>query len=190
VNLPRYVIQHYAGERSLGLFAAVAYTMVAGTTVVGALGQSASPRLAHYYVTGQIAEFQSVMWKLMTVGGLLGVAGVMVAVTSGEFILRVLFRPEYAASAHLLTWMMAAAAVGYQAAFMGYGLTAARRFRVQAPLFTAVCGTVGVSALVLVPRFGPIGGAWSIAIGAIVQLVASAAILAHALRRPATESTQ
>jgi O-antigen/teichoic acid export membrane protein len=190
VNIPRYVIQYYAGERSLGLFAAVAYTMVAGTTVVGALGQSASPRLAHYYVEGRIAQFRTLMWKLMGVGALLGFAGVMAAVTSGRLILRVLFRPEYAASTPLLTWTMAAAAVSYQAAFMGYGLTAARRFAVQAPLFTVVCGTVGVSALVLVPRFGAIGGAWAIAAGAIVQLAASAAILAHALRQPPAEDPE
>ena len=185
VNIPRYVIQHYAGERSLGVFAAAAYTMVAGTTVVSALGQSASPRLAHYYVQGQIAQFQSLMWKLISVGALLGVAGVMLAVTSGGPILRVLFRPEYAASAHLLTWMMVAAAASYQAALIGYGLTAAQRFTVQAPLFIVVCGTVAASALLLVPRFGPLGAAWAMAVGAITQVIASTVILTRALRQPA-----
>lgn len=48
-NIPRYVIQAHYGEWELGIFAATAYIMVAGTTVVSALGQSASPRLAKLY---------------------------------------------------------------------------------------------------------------------------------------------
>ncbi len=45
-NLPRYFIEHYLGQRDLGIFAAMAYLQVVGTTVISALGQSASPRLA------------------------------------------------------------------------------------------------------------------------------------------------
>ena len=39
-NIPRYFIEHYLGERELGIFAAMAYLMVAGKTVVSALAQS------------------------------------------------------------------------------------------------------------------------------------------------------
>ena len=41
-----YFIERYWGKRELGIFAALAYLIVAGNTVVSALGQSASPRLA------------------------------------------------------------------------------------------------------------------------------------------------
>jgi O-antigen/teichoic acid export membrane protein len=181
VNIPRYVIQHYAGERSLGLFAAVAYTMVAGTTVVGALGQSASPRLARYYAEGQIAQFYSLMRNLLAVGALLGLAGVTVAVTLGRVILSVLFRPEYGRAADVLSWMMTAAAITYLASFLGYGLTAARRFRVQAPLFAVVGVAVVAASYLLVPHFGLIGAAWATMIGAVVQLAGTATAMVHAL---------
>jgi O-antigen/teichoic acid export membrane protein len=188
VNIPRYFIQHYTGERTLGLFAAVAYTMVAGTTVVGALGQSASPRLAHYYAEGQLAQFQSLMWRLLSIGALLGLSGVMVAVTCGAFILRVLFRPEYAASADVLSWMMATAAISYLASFLGYGLTAARRFKIQAPLLAIVCGSVALTSSFVVPRYGLLGAAWATLAGAAVQLVGSAAAMVHALAQRSEKS--
>ena len=48
-NIPRYLLENYFGEGMLGLFTAMAYLLVAGNAVVGALGQSASPRLAKYF---------------------------------------------------------------------------------------------------------------------------------------------
>jgi O-antigen/teichoic acid export membrane protein len=48
-NIPRYLIEYYLGDEQLGFFSAIAYLIVAGNTVVGALGQSASPRLARYF---------------------------------------------------------------------------------------------------------------------------------------------
>src|SRR6516162_9856653 len=51
-NIPRYFIEHHLGTRELGIFAALAYPLAAGTTVVGALGQSATPRLARHYADG------------------------------------------------------------------------------------------------------------------------------------------
>jgi O-antigen/teichoic acid export membrane protein len=59
-NVPRYFIEHYLGERELGIFAAMAYLMVVGGTVVGALGQSASPRLAKYYAAGHLYAFKRI----------------------------------------------------------------------------------------------------------------------------------
>ena len=182
VNLPRYAIQHYGGERSLGVFAAVAYTMVAGTTIIGALAQSATPRLAQYYAAGQVKRFWSLMGKLLLVGLALGIGGISVALTGGAYMLRILFRPEYASSANVLSWMMGAAAISYLASFLGFGLTAARRFNVQVGLYGLVSAVVAVFSFALVPRYGLVGGAWAMAFGAGVQLAAAAVLLNGAMR--------
>src|SRR5208337_449737 len=63
-NIPRHFIEHCFGERELGIFAALAYFMVAGNTVVSALGQSASPRLARYYGKGDGRAFCLLLIKL------------------------------------------------------------------------------------------------------------------------------
>ena len=78
-NIPRYFIEHYWGERELGIFAALAYLMVAGNTVVGALGQSASPRLARYYAEGNGRAFRRLLVKLVGLGAGMGLVGLLVA---------------------------------------------------------------------------------------------------------------
>lgn len=182
VNVPRYVIQHNIGERSLGIFAAVADLMVVGTTVVGALGQSASPRLAQHYARGDVTEFRILMRKLIAVGAALGAAGILVAVTAGRPMLRILFRSDYAASADVLAWIMAAAAISYVASFIGYGLTAARLFKVQAPLIGVVTLVTAASSIVLIPGHGLIGAAWAMVLGTLVQLIGSSVVLQSAIR--------
>ena len=83
-NVPRYFIEHYQGTRDLGIYAAITYLMVAGTTVVAALGQSASPRLAQYFADGRTASFCGLMWKLVGIGGALGALGVLDDVTTNQ----------------------------------------------------------------------------------------------------------
>src|SRR5437867_2722549 len=51
---PRYFVERSLGEAQLGIFTAIAYLIVAGETVVGAMGQSAGPRLARYYAQGNV----------------------------------------------------------------------------------------------------------------------------------------
>jgi O-antigen/teichoic acid export membrane protein len=192
VNVPRYVIQHNFGEGSLGIFAAVAYLMVAGTTVVGALGQSASPRLADYYARGDVTRFRILMGKLIAIAAALGAAGILVAVTAGRPLLRFLFRPDYAASSDVLTWMMAAAALSYVGSFLGYGLTAARRFTVQAPLIGVVTVVTAAASVLLIPGHGLIGAAWATMLGSTAQMIGCALVLRHTmtLKGPMSLDTQ
>ena len=68
INIPRYFIEHDIGARDLGIFAALAYPLVAGTTVVNALGQSAAPRLARYYADRDYPAFASLLRKMLSFG--------------------------------------------------------------------------------------------------------------------------
>jgi hypothetical protein len=56
-NVPRYFLAFHEGNGPVGVFAAVSYLAVVGTTLVGALGQSVSPRLAAAYASGNPQEF-------------------------------------------------------------------------------------------------------------------------------------
>src|SRR5207237_180790 len=73
-NIPRYFIEYHLGTAQLGIFAAMAYPMVAGATVVGALGQSATPRLSQYYASGERRAFLSLLLKLVSLASALGLA--------------------------------------------------------------------------------------------------------------------
>ena len=109
--------------------------------MVGALGQSAFPRLARYYAEGSVRAFRRLLVKLVGLGAGLGIVGLLVALVAGRSILTLLYKPEYAEHADLFAWLMTAAAVSYVASLMGYGITAARYFRAQLPLF-GFCGAV------------------------------------------------
>lgn len=180
-NIPRYFIERYLGERELGVFAAISYLMVAGSMVVSALGASATPRLAKYYTAGNSTAFRTLLLKLVGIGALLGGAGVLVALVAGQEILTLLYRPEYAEHANLLVWLMVAAGLGYVSSFLGYGMTAARYFRIQMPLFALVTTISATACFWLIPTSGLRGAAIALMIAAIVQAGISLAVILQAL---------
>lgn len=182
-NIPRYFLERYLGERELGIFSAISYLMVAGNMVVSALAQSASPRLAKYYAAGNSTAFRTLMLKLVGVGLMLGAGGVFVAVVAGRPILTLLYKPEYADRADLFAWLMVVAGITYVASFLGYGITAARYFQVQMPLFALVTGASALACLWLIPTMGVQGAVIALIVGAIVQAVFSFAVIAYALYR-------
>ena len=66
-NVPRYMIGHFRSVKELGIFSALSYILIAGTIVVTALGQSATPRLAQYAAQGKI-EFRALSLRLILTG--------------------------------------------------------------------------------------------------------------------------
>jgi O-antigen/teichoic acid export membrane protein len=182
-NIPRYFIERYLGERELGIFGAISYLMVAGSIVVRALGQSASPRLAKYYAAGDSTAFRRLLLKLVQIGFLLGAAAVLVAIVAGRQILTLLYRPEYAQQADVLVWLMVAAGIGYVSSFLGSGMTAARYFRIQILVFALVTGTSATACLWLIPTSGLRGAAIALIIAAIIQAGLSLGVILYVLHK-------
>ncbi len=182
-NIPRYFIERYLGERELGIFAAMAYLMVAGMVIVGALGQSATPRLAKYYAAGNAVGFRNLVMKMVGIGVLLGASGVLLAAVAGRELLTLLYTPEYAQESGVFFWLMIAGGITYVSSFLGYTMTAARYFKVQLPLFALVAGTTTAACLWLVPHWGLLGAAWALIMGAVVQAGGSAGVVLHAIGR-------
>ncbi len=175
-NIPRYFVEEQLGTSALGIFAAIAYLNVAGGTVVTALGQSVSPRLAKYCAAGEIAAFRHLLLQMVGIGLLLGAGGVAVAWLAGRPLLTLIYAEAYVA-ADLFVWIMLAAAVAYVASFLGYGITAARYFRIQIPLFAVVALATALACWWLVPGRGLVGAAMALLIGAGVQTAISAVVI-------------
>ncbi len=181
-STPRYWIEHRQGERMLGIFSAVAALMTVGGTIVNALGQSATPRLAKLFSNGERSEFFLLLGQLLALGLAIGIAGIGVAVFAGPSILRLVYRPEYALHNDLLIAIMAAGAMGYLGSLLGYAITATRTFRAQVPLFGVVAASTAVACAWLIPRHGLLGGGLAIGIAALVQVLGEIAILWRATR--------
>lgn len=182
-NIPRYVMERAWGEAELGIFAALTYLIVAGNTVVGALGQAASPRLAAYYADRRARAFRGLLLKLVGIGALLGAAGVTAALLLGGPLLLLIYGPAYAAHADVFVLVMLAGGIGYVSSFLGYGMTAARFFKAQAPLFAVVVTATTLAALALIPPLGMRGAALALIASFSVQLSGSLALNLYALRR-------
>ena len=182
-NIPRYFIVHYLGTEQLGIFAAMACFMVAGNTIAGALGQSASPKLARHYAEGQMRAFCGLLMKLVGIAALLGAVGILVTIVGGRQVLTIVYTPKFAERADVFVWLMGAAAVSYVASFLGYGMTAARYFRVQTPLMASVALCSGLACFWMVPEKGLFGAAWALLASALVLLLGSCFIVMHAIFR-------
>lgn len=182
-NIPRYFIEHHLGEASLGVFAALAYVMVAGEIVIRALGQTAMPRLARHWAAGERAAFDRLLYRLLALGAGVGLAGVGLAAAVGEPVLHLLFGAPYAAAASVLTWIMVAAALTYVGSLLGYGVSATRAFDRFTLPYAGVSAVALVAAAVLIPRHGLHGAAWALCAIAAATCLAPLSILIGLGRR-------
>jgi O-antigen/teichoic acid export membrane protein len=130
-SIPRFFLEGHLGERALGIFASIAYFAVVGTTIVSALGQSASPRLAKYFVERNDVAFRRLLVKMVAISGVVGALGIVVAAVAGRAVLSWCYQPEYAEHADMLVGLMVAGMLGFLAVPFGCAATATRRIRYQ-----------------------------------------------------------
>jgi len=108
--------------------------------------------------------------------------GAAVALVAGRQILTFFYTPEYASHLNVFVLYLAAGGAGYVASFLGYGITAARYFKIQ----TVTLGSLSVVTLVtcawLVPAYGAAGAGWSALLVAFGNILGNLLILRHALR--------
>jgi O-antigen/teichoic acid export membrane protein len=182
-GLPRYFIERYLGKASLGHFAAVAYMMAAGVTVVNAVVDGARARLARQFIE-DLRAFRVLLLKLMAAAVAVGALGILVALCFGERLLTLLYRRDYAAQGELLVWVMAGAALWYLASAMEAAINATRLFHAEVPLHVVAVMVTALGCLLLVPRYGLIGAGWGLCLGMAARLASTVIIVGWALTRP------
>jgi O-antigen/teichoic acid export membrane protein len=187
VNIPRYFIERSLGERELGIFAAIAYLLVAGTTVVEALGQSASPRLARAYANRDRDGYLRLVWGLIGIALLGGTVAILGALVAGRSLLTLLYSPEYARHNEVFVWLAAAAGIGFISSILGFAMTAARCFVVQVLLFAGVTVVTVIACAALIPSYGLPGAAIATVIAATCSLGGTGTVVALAIRRLTNE---
>lgn len=183
LNIPRYFLERSYGEYNLGIFAALAYPLTAGTLVVNALGQSASPRLAKYYESRNVKKFRNLLLTLTSIGLLMGLVFIVLVLFFGRQLLGIIYQAEYANYGREFLWLALAAGIEFTFSFMGYGMTAAHYFRIQPVIFfiSAVL-SVGLGYL-LIPAHGILGAIQVILITICFRSVAMVGVNVYALRK-------
>jgi len=183
VNIPRYLLEHALGPADLGIFASLAYSLVAVNLVVNALGQATSSRLAHMYAAKETKRFRAALARLIAVGAILTIVSVPVAAAVGRPLLTILYRPEYGRHVQLFVIMVTTAGVCSIGSFLGYGMTAARKFPMQVPVTAVSALTTVLFCVILISRWGSMGAAYALLIGSFVQVIGSALVLHGAVVR-------
>jgi O-antigen/teichoic acid export membrane protein len=188
LNMPRYFIHARLGERQLGIYSAMAYATVAMILVADSLGHCAIPRMSRLYTGGRLAEFRSLLLKLVAAGGILGLAGLAVARVMGVRLLTLIYGHEYAAHYQVFLTLILATAIHCVACMLTSAVTSARCFRIQVPLYALVVGSNAIACARWVPTAGLAGGAAAMAVAAVVHLVLGAAVVGWLLRAPANRA--
>jgi O-antigen/teichoic acid export membrane protein len=182
INIPRYFIEHFLGIGELGTFAALAYPMAAGVTVINALGQSAMPRLARYYADGEWQCFSGLVVTLTGIATALGVLGVTLIQFAGRPILTLLYRAEYASYVSVFFWLGVGTGLFLISGILGYAVNAVRHFRAQMVVSILVALVAIAACGGLVPRWHLTGAAVAIILTFAFQGAANATVILYALR--------
>ena len=182
-NIPRYFIEDYQGRRQLGVYAALAYIPVAGSSLINAAGQAISARLALYYGSAERAAFIRLLVKVCFGAALLGLGLTAVAAFGGDQLLTLVYQAQYTGQRTLFVLLMAGGGIGFVASLLGYAMTATRLFRIQLPLQGCVTLVTFIASAILIPRHGLVGAGLSVLMASCVQLGLSAAVVAWALRK-------
>ena len=182
-SIPTFFIKHALGDRDVGIFAAIGFMVSVGNMAVVSLGQSAFTRLSRACTAGNLRAFSSLLGKLLFFGAAIGASGMITSKLAGREILTLVFRPEYAERADLLTWIMAAGGVLFMAQFLGFGLTAANFYHSQVVLNIAANVSLLAACYWFVERQGLLGAILAMLIAAIVQLAGSIIVLVIGMRK-------
>jgi len=171
-NIPNFLIEKFMGKENLGIFAALSYLLIAGQVVVGALGNTASPRLAYYYELNDLANFKKLLKKMINIGMSIGIFGLLIVVFFGENILGLVYGTEYEVYSNILVILVLGAIPMFVFGFLGTALTAMQCFKAQSLIHILRVVFVSVFSVILINAFGLYGAAIIYTISPIVGSVA------------------
>lgn len=170
-NLPRILIGSQPnGKAQLGYFGSLAYITLAGNLVTVQASAAAANRLALHYQR-DLGAFLRLGARLVALAMVVGGGVLVVALLFGGWILRVLYRPEYAVFETEFHIIVVAQCLALLTNVLGAATTQMRLFWVQVPvqITTLVCTVT--AAVVLIPGPTPVlGAAQTALVRATVQL--------------------
>lgn len=180
-SVPRIVLEDAEGSFALGIFAGVAYVVLAAANLVNAVGNALSPRLARAHAHGDRAGFTRLLGFGILFGAALALLGALLSWLVGDEVLALVYGPDYGDAGGLLTAMCLVSVLAFTGSFLVGAATAARRFREQLPVAVLTCAAAVVGSLLAVPRWGVDGAVVAMAAAAVVQVVGYAVVVRRVL---------
>ena len=176
-NIPRYFLAFESGKDAVGIFAALFYLTLPGGIAVSAYCDSACPQLAKWGAEGNFRQLGKSLAFPIVGAALIGIAGWLVGVSFGHFILNACYGAAYAAHTQSFAWLMAGAGFSYIATVLGYAVTSLREFNLQVPFRIVHLVSMYLICLYWVPREGLLGASKSFFASSVFFAIAMAALL-------------
>ena len=183
-SVPRLVLEATAGAYALGIFAGVAYVVLAAANLVNAVGNALAPRLATAHAAGDRAAFGRLLSRGVLFGVVLALTGALLAGLVGDEVLALLYGEEYGESGALLAALCLVSVLAFTGSFLVGAATATRHFREQVPIGVLTCAVAIIGSLLVVPGAGVAGIVVVTAVVAAVQVAGYAVVLRRVLRDP------
>jgi O-antigen/teichoic acid export membrane protein len=177
-NIPRYVIEHTIGMEAVGYFSAIFYIVTAGNLVVNAVGQTISPRLAHFYSNEEYSKFTKLLIKFILLGFSYGILGIILTLIMGKQVLGIVYTKDFVHYHDLFVLLMISGMFMYAGSFLGFALTAMRKFSIQPFLSIIWVISTIILSMIMIPSQGLMGAAYvTIITTAIQQLTLAIAVM-------------
>lgn len=171
-NIPRWAL--YAlpdGDRHLGFFSALSWVVYIGNLFVSQAGVAAANRLAVYFRENMRA-FVRLVLKLEALALAMSLPLFLAAMFAGRWILRLLYKPEYADYYPEFMIIVIAQCVSFFSSIFGFATTQMQIYWVQVGIWSAM----GVAALCgswwLIPADPIRGACTTVLMISLVQFVA------------------
>jgi O-antigen/teichoic acid export membrane protein len=177
-NVPRYAIASLLTVAALGQFTVVAYAMQAISTIAMAAMQSLTARFSLFVADGRTGQLRHALRRILLVLALFTVVSVGVSLLVGDWLVQMVFGPDYADLGTLLAICVLAACLRSVVLALQMCLMAARRYRQN--LNIRIGSLVAMVAACWAG--GMLAGLSGIALGMCVAFVLHIAALAAAVR--------
>ncbi|MEC1525878.1 oligosaccharide flippase family protein [Neobacillus niacini] len=149
-NVPKYFIEYNIGTSELGYYTSIVYVTIIGSTIVNAFGQASMTRLSLYFQQKKLAQFIKLQIQLIIFTIILGLSLVAFVYLVGDKLLVLLYNSDFANYYDEFKLIMIGAVFLFISSIFGYGITAARYFKVQPFILSIVLLSNAIFSFILI----------------------------------------
>lgn len=177
-----YFIEHGFNDRYVAYFSTCLAFIAGLSAIQNGANQAVMPRLARYYQKNR-TEFVKLLSQVVFPSWIMMACFVSVVAWRGEWILRIVAKPEYAEYADVFVVVAVAGCALLTGMILGDAVVACRRFKSR--MIAVALGLV-VNVLICwryIPTYGLSGAAWAMLISSTITCLTCGAILWHTTRK-------
>lgn len=176
-NIPRFFLEKFFNLETVGVFSVFYYFIIVGGIVINSICQFISPKFSILFKENKMHELNKLTIQAWGMAAFLGISGLIVSITLGDFFVNILYGSHYLFWIDVLNIIMFAGLFTYLSVVNGYLMTSLGLIKIQLPLFLFLTIFTLVLCWTLIPAYGLLGAAWATVASSAAQFILSTLIL-------------